>query len=110
MPDNSPAIFFGQVPLVEGGPDPGKSSSSYQIFETWLHSDPSVQIEGVTKESLPGLLHHYVQPGPSAPLQDYLAEAGGTFETTEENGQVCLKMNTFSISLLVVLGLLYWLR
>jgi hypothetical protein len=94
MPANYPALIFGSLPLIAGGPDPTKPNHSYQHFESELYCDRYPGLIGVEHRNLPCVIDHYVPEGEAAPVENALAYCSGTFQVLMEDGQLQVKIRT----------------
>lgn len=105
MPSNYPANYFGNVPLINGGPDPNYSSDSYQLFETVLYCNDDPFIQGISVPhsedrgmGIPAILTHYVTPQSSTPQVDAVAASSGRFSVSVINDKIQVEMTTFFLT------------
>jgi hypothetical protein len=95
MPANYPALIFGSLPLLSGGPDPTKPNHSYQHFDTQLFcGNHYPALIGVDHSNLPCAIDHYVPEGEPAPVENSLAYCSGTFQVLIEDKQPQVKIRT----------------
>jgi hypothetical protein len=94
MPSNYPAILFGSLPLLAGGPDPDKHSHSFQRFESELYCEQWPGLIGVDHRNLPCIIYHYISEGEVAPVENALAYCSGTFQVVMEDGQLLVRIRT----------------
>jgi hypothetical protein len=97
MPTNYPAILFGSLPLIAGGPDPTKPNHSYQLFESQLFCQRRPELIGVDHDNLRCVIDHYVSQGDEAPVENALTFSSGTFQVVVEDGQLLVKMKTIRL-------------
>ena len=97
MPTNYPAIIFGSLPLITGGPDPTKPNHSYQRFESELYCQRWPELLGVDHSNLKCVIEHYVSEGEAAPMENALVYCSGTFQVVLEDEQLLVKIKTIRL-------------
>jgi hypothetical protein len=97
MPTNFPAMIFGSLPLMAGGPDPTKPSHSYQRFESELYCQRWPALLNVDHSDIPCIVDHYVSQGEAAPTENAIAFCSGAFQVVMEDDRFLVKIRTFRL-------------
>ena len=97
MPTNYPSIVFGDLPLIEGGPDSTKSNNAFQKFESHLFCDSFLGIVGVRSEAISCSIEYYVADGDMMPVEESLAQCSGVLKCVVEDGALQVRIKAFRL-------------
>jgi hypothetical protein len=97
MPNNYPSIVFGDVPLIEGGPDPTKTNNAFQRFDSHMFCDAFHGIVGVKADAVPCVIEYYLTDGETMPIEESLAQCSGTLKCWMEDGVLKVWIKAFRL-------------
>ncbi|KAI9842380.1 MAG: hypothetical protein M1837_007300 [Sclerophora amabilis] len=99
MPSTSPALFVNILPLMSGGPDPTKQSSSYQRFENRLFCGYWPPVVGINHDLVDCVIEHYVTPEEALPIEESMVMCVGTLKVLAKTATAPLIVRVKTLSL-----------
>ena len=97
MPSNYPAILFGAMPLLKGGPDPRRTHNAFQRFESQIWCERALPLYGIQMDPIPCIIEHYVTDSQLAPLKNALAQCSGSFKVVSDGAINTIVLKTFRL-------------